>query len=141
MTNNSEYASIEHSKKLAHLFPDAEWWWSKLKPELVQFGNVNQAHYTDWEIRRNVTYGNEDFLFYPAITIQMALDVLPKLIGNCLLEIKYFLNNDSEKMVNINYNVYIDPTLHVLFEHIGRPDELLSLLCKMIEYLEKEGLL
>ncbi len=68
---SSEYASLDMSKKLADLFPDAKHWW---------FYSLDAETYSDDKDGLFVAEGVNIFSdrkLYPAITIQMALDVLP----------------------------------------------------------------
>lgn len=118
---SDEYASIEHSKKLAHLFSEAEWWWVENKDGDITLWEDKPAKESYFIVRS----------YYPAITIQMAWNVLPDwthiikdahLGGVVSCQTKEHLDERFSK------EIFYDKSLP-------------NALCKMIEYLEKEGLL
>jgi len=135
---NSEYASIEYSKDLAELFPDAEWWHCETGSIVRKIHRLHNLHYN------------------PAITIQMALDILPKFI-----KIPYKRDNgtiqecilDLQITFNCGEGCYVDyEDWSVLDESNGSNDpqirssditdkSLPNALAKMLIYLRKEGLL
>jgi len=118
----SNFADIKYSRKLAWLFPDAEWWWYKW--------NDNKCR-DDYSI---VTKDNESMIYaksikadiyiHPAITTDMALEVLP--ISTEIYKIRngYLVKNDVRA---INYEFEDKP--------------LKNALCQMILYLVEEGVI
>jgi len=67
-----EYADREYSEKLAELFPDAQMWWTKFPKVYSQ--NEEEVIEWDYDLRKKIGFTVQ----YPAITIAMALDVLPE---------------------------------------------------------------
>jgi len=104
----SEYASIEYSKDLAELFPDAIHWWN--------VRNEGEPYVSPFKVNSHDTIES-----YPAITIQMALDKLDKVtikkngpIYDCWDERRPKQSQQNDR-------------------------SLPNALCKMIQYLNKEG--
>jgi len=118
--NKSEYASIEWSKKLRNLFPEAEMWFDNT------FGGIKSN--PDYKIVHRSSF-QEEFLkskdcnAYPAISVMMALEVLPK--DTTITKLNFYFIDNSLVVPGMNWT----------------GDSLPDVLCSMIEYLDKEGLL
>lgn len=130
------YASLEHSKKLAWLFPDAEWWHIKQGKEGKFTGLANDGVVKAY--LRNSLDCMEDGLdwSYPAITTDMALEILPYLISYKKRNYKLRIDKLEENLYDVYYHnsdgykpCKINPVL------------LRNALCLMIEYLVKEGII
>ena len=66
------FADIEHSKRLAHHFQDADWWWQEIPYPKVSIivGKENKEKPPIMDKGRSS--------YYPAITTDMVLEKLPK---------------------------------------------------------------
>jgi len=138
---SSEWADISYSKDLAELFPDAEWWWCLYSNKSIKLE------------RRPYNQGSLTF-DYPAITIQMALDLIPdytqKLgnleIGKCetdhmtMKKKKQGWYNVSYWTWGIEYTKNGDSYSRKESNHLQQDISLVNALCKMIQYLRKEAL-
>jgi len=108
-----EFASIEWSKKLGHLFQDAEWWWKR--------GKI---------VKRDLRFKYQKRGIYkPAITIRMALERLP-----IELDIHGMLYHLSIERDSVYYVGYICGRSNM--QHLQSKESLPNALCAMIEKLE-----
>ena len=121
----NNYADIEWSRKLGHLFPDAEWWYryfdDERQPDIY---SKDQTMGEELKLLRR-------HIHYPAISIAMALDKIPKMIDSNMFQISFL-----DKVI-VGYVDYCQcPRIANIAD-----DSLPNALCSMIEYLDKEGLL
>ena len=125
----SKYADISHSNKLAWLFPDVEYWWVWGKNQGKWF--VSEGLHTSRVEEK-----------YPAITTDMALDVLPKDIRKRYCSIKKLYISPTKKGWMVYYKSGDFVSFHSKRRLLRTEDRLLqNALCKLIEHLVNENII
>lgn len=138
--NENEFANIEYSKQLSDMFQDADWWWimsvnNMGKYELVTKNTLSLIQSYHDNIHKSSyipSYLPTCKIYYPAITIQMALVQLPIKMehhdGWWNLKISRYGNNEFHVYYSMNYSSV---------SHKSLPNAL----CKMIIKLKEEGII
>lgn len=126
-----EYASIEHSRKLARFFSEAEWWWITHAESDCEF--IDSKDF--------IGSSRDDGLcqsLYPAITTDMALEVLRK-PGRLVItqhedrtgyDLRFYYFKESDKRTTCY------PNTKDMFDK-----SLPNALCKMIQHLADQGII
>jgi len=130
--NKSECASISHSKELAELFPDAEYWWVShslsCDPESREVWHITTKEIADHEVGS-----------LPCLSIPMLLEILPMRVFIVKVETGFqvYENICKEYMAQIAYAQQGKPKFGKCFTD----KSLANALCLMIKYLRDNRLL
>lgn len=137
--NKSEYADIEWSKKLGHLFPDANYW-IDLSNDNPKFNKYHK------DALPNVDFSKHKD-FSPLISAMMALTRITKtIIPNYTrydMNIRPFTNQHLDEYWEVSYVCkFSKASKENLDCYVSKTDKsFVNAICKTIEYLIKEGLL
>ena len=136
------FADLEWSKKLGHLFPDAEWWW------IDEQGKSRICNRKPMSLELQIKNYGYPINHYPTLHTDMILERLPYNLktkfGHHNKEVRIYLKIDKHPDSRIGYRVkYVpefNPEAKEFFNNRYTDKKLPNALCAMLEWVTKEEL-